>query len=397
MVESSIPKQQPGLVVKPSSVTRQPSPSTPKRSPGQQGNKRTIRLARSASDGLVSSERVGSPQRMTGRRLRLFSIWLIATLVLVGTGGIGTKWLVRYWPGNNCQTLVPMASDSERLYCIQLAAESGDLESLVAAMNLVGTWGEDHPLFAEGQHLLRSWSNTLFNLAQQQLSAGRLEEGVRLARQIPLKSPLYPEAQVAIANWQQEWQQGARATHEFEMALQKQDWRAAMQVFTDLSDFKLKYWHDQKANQLLLRLGKEKEATWMLQSARDLAEAKTPQSLTEAIALVKKIDATTYAKREAQLQQNQWSRTLLKIAAERLDSEDFAGAIATAKAVPQDNALYKEAQDWITLSRASEVAQQDDINALLAALETVRQIDPQSPLFPQAKTRAQLWQAKIQG
>lgn len=290
-----------------------------------------------------------------------------------------------------------MASDSERLYCIQLAAESGDLESLLMAMNLVGTWEEDHPLFAEGQHLLRDWSSTLFNLAQQQLNAGRLQEAVRLASQIPVRSPLYPEARVAIAAWQQEWKQGKQAAGQFESALQKQDWRGAMQAVNELSEFKLNYWQVEKTNQLLLRLGQEKEAAGMLETARDLAESKTSESLAEAIALAKKIDPKTYAKREAQREQELWSRTLLQIAAERLDREDFAGAIAMAKAIPQDNALYKEAQDWITLSRASEVAQQDNINALLAALETVRQIDPQSPLFSQAQTRAQLWQAKIQG
>ncbi|MBD2576139.1 hypothetical protein [Oscillatoria sp. FACHB-1406] len=338
-----------------------------------------------------------SPQRNTSSRWQLLHLWSIAALLLIGTTGLGTKWLFRHWSASSCQTILPMTSDSERLYCIQVAAESGDLEALLGAIDLVGSWDKSHPLYVEGQTLLRDWSSMLFNLAQHQLNTGRLEAALDLTDKIPVKSPLYPEARLAIAAWQQEWQRGEQTVAQFETALQHREWKAAMKQIEGFSTFKIDYWRKQRAIELLTRLGKEKEATTTLQMARDLAQTPNSESLAEAIALAKKVDSSTYVGREAKSAQTLWSRTLLQMTAERLQQEDYAGAIATAKAIPQGDALYQEAQDWIALSRASESAQKNDVKAILLALETVRKIDPHSPLFAQAQTRVQVWQAKIQG
>jgi tetratricopeptide (TPR) repeat protein len=400
MVESKLPDKHPGFVDKHSFLSRRPvaegsALSAP--SPRPRGGRRTIRLARNFERNVPSSAPWIALRERTGTGLRLFSIWTVAVLVLLGTGGIGLKWLFRYGQTGNCQSFVPMTSDSERLYCIQQAVDAGNLESLSMAMNLAGTWGENHPLFAESQHLLRDWSGMLFNLAQQELKAGRMDEAMRLVAQIPPLSPLYPEAQVAIATWQEEWHQGEKAMAQFEQALQQRDWQGALAGVASLSQLKSDYWRVQKVEQLNLRLSREQAAAASLQAARDLAAKKTAESLAEAMVMAQKMDSNVYVRHEAQHEREQWGRDLLQIAAEQLNKGDFAGAIATAQSVPQDNPLYQEAQDWIALSRASQVAQKDDLDALLKALETVRQIEPESPLFPQARTRAQLWQAKIQG
>ncbi|MDY7015328.1 MAG: hypothetical protein SVX43_17370, partial [Cyanobacteriota bacterium] len=398
--ESKLPEKQPGFVVKPSFPSRRlPSSSLKRsaRSPRHLGSRRTIRLARNFERNIATAAPLAALRDKAGSGLRLFSIWTVAMLVLLGAGGISLKWLFRYGQASNCQTFVPITSDRERLYCLQQAIEEGDLDSLSVAMNLAGTWGEDHPLFAESQLLLRDWSSTLFDLARQDLKAGRLDEAVRSIAQIPPLSPLYPEARVAIATWQEDWERGEQAVTRFEKALQQQNWQGARQGVASLSALKLDYWRVQKVEQLRLRLSQEREAAATLQAARDLGKTKTAESLAEAMTLAQKIDPNTYVRQKAQRDREQWGQDLLQIAAERLNRGDFAGAIATARSVPKDNPLYKEAQDWIALSRASEVAQEDDIDALLSALETVRQIEPQSPLFAQARTRAQLWQAKIQG
>ncbi|MDY6785909.1 MAG: hypothetical protein SW833_25730 [Cyanobacteriota bacterium] len=400
MVESKLPDKKTGFVVKHSLLSHQPRSSSGKQSarlsPTRKGQ-RTIRLARNVERNIPTSAPLAALCQRTGNGLRLFSIWTIAILVLLGTGGIGWKWLLGYGQASNCQRFVPMTSDRERLYCLQQAVDAGDSDSLVAAVDLAGTWGEGHPLFAESQNLLRSWSNTILNLAREEIEAGRMDEAVGWIARIPPASPLYPEARVAIATWQEEWKQGEEVTQQVEKALQQQDWKGAKQGVASLSELKSDYWRVQKVEQLGLRLSQEQAAASNLQAARDLAAAKTAESLAEAMAMAQNIDARVYTRQEAQRDREQWGRDLLEIAAERLNNGDFAGAIATAKSVPKDNPLYSEAQDWIALSRASEVAQEDDINALLSALETVREIDPQSPLFSQARTRAQLWQAKIQG
>jgi len=358
---------------------------------------RIVRLARGAGNFPHNPSISPLQRRQSYGFLRLFSLWLVVGLALGGSSAIAAKWLVRQKPPQSCQEFLPMAADSERLYCIQLAAESGEIEALAAAMKSVGRWESHHPLYGEGQRLLRQWSSIVLNLAKRKIDAGQLVDAMYLAGLIPVRSPLYPEAQVEIATWTQEWQRGKAIARQFNAALQQQNWPQATALSTQLSDFELGYWRSSQANLLALKLSREQKAAQKLKAAKQVARRKAPEALTQALQIVREVHPTTHLKVSAQRLQNQWSRELLQITAKRLESEDFVGAIATAKAIPHDDVLYPEAQDWIALSRASETAKQDNITALLDALEVVRQIDPNSPLFQQAKAKAERWQSQIQG
>lgn len=395
MVEAKVSSNKSASAIAPPTVTP-PLPQL-RRLTRRQKSQRIIRLARGTP--VLPHHPNTSPLQphQSYGFLRLFCLWLVAGLTLGGAGAIATKWLVRQKPPTSCQVFLPMAADSERLYCVQQAAESGEIESLAAAMNSVGSWHSGHPLYGEGQRLLRHWSNAVLNLAKQKIEKGNLVDAVFLAGLIPVRSPLYPEAQVEIATWTQEWQKGQAIARQFETALQQQNWVEARTFSTQLSEFELSYWRSAQAKTLSLQLSREQAAEQQLKTARQVAKRQTPEALTQAIRLVQDVHATTYLKASAKKEQHRWSRDLLKITAQRLESEDFAGAIATAKAVPHNDILYSEAQDWIALSQASETAQKDNIAALLDALEAIRQIDSQSPLFKQAKARAELWQAQIQG
>lgn len=362
-----------------------------------QRNRRIIRLARGTPVFLHHPSISPLPHRQSYSFFRLLSLWLVAALTLGGTGAIAAKWLVRQKPPTSCQEFLPMAADSERLYCIQQAAESGEIRSLGAAMDSVGSWESSHPLYGEGQRLLRHWSNTALNLAKQKIEEGSLADAVYLAGLIPVRSPLYPEAQVEITTWTQEWQKGQAIARQFEVALQQQSWVKAKALSTQLSAFELVYWRSSQAKDLSLKLSRERQAAQKLTAARQAAARKTPEALTQALRLVQEVHSTTYLKASAETEQHRWSRQLLQITAKRLESEDFVGAIATAEAIPHNDSLYPEAQDWIALSQASKTAQTDNTAALLDALEAIRQIDPQSPLFKQAKARAEMWQAQIRG
>ncbi|MBE9116782.1 hypothetical protein IQ249_12815 [Lusitaniella coriacea LEGE 07157] len=397
MVESTIRGKKMRSAQKVQTARTSVSKLPQKRPHSRNREQRIIRLAR-RTPSLSPHRNISARVRGKGYSLlRAFCFTSIICLSTLGVGVIGMKWLFQSLPTNNCYNPLPMTSDSERLYCIQLATEAGDLESLSAAMNWANRWEEENPLYLQGQQALQEWSSQVLAMAKQHLHAGNLEEAIAIVREIPLKSPLYPEAQVQIANWQKEWQQGAVLTQKFEAALKGEKWFDAFDVVESFNRFESEYWRSQWADRLIARLSREKIAAQKLDVARDLAKENTPEALAAAIAQVKQIDPKTHARQTAQVEADRWSRTILSIAEDRLKNENFSGAIATAQTIPPDSALYKEAQDWVTLTRAAKVAQKEDLTGLEDALEVVQAIDPNSPIFKQAKALAEEWQSQIQG
>ena len=80
--------------------------------------------------------------------------WQSWALVLVlACGGIGftaTTMLLRLPANPNCPRIFwPIASASMRLYCAQLEADAGTVESLLRAIELVAVLPQDHPLRGE--------------------------------------------------------------------------------------------------------------------------------------------------------------------------------------------------------------------------------------------------------
>lgn len=138
------------------------------------------------------------------------------------------------------------------------------------------------------------------------------------------------------------------------------------------------------------------------QAWKDLAEAKRtgkynrPEELEAAINLARKIGIKSYARPEAQAEMARWSRRLIEIAKEKFAQGRFAEAISIAGRVPQDTALYQEAQDWIMLSRAEELAAKEEIREWLEAKRIAGKIGPDSPLFSQSQGKIENWEQNLQ-
>jgi hypothetical protein len=133
-----------------------------------------------------------------------------------------------------------------------------------------------------------------------------------------------------------------------------------------------------------------------LEEARQLAKTNRLTQLQEAITIAGKIASNTYVKAKAQLEQTRWSRTLLQLAAISFQKQDFAGMVTVLEAIPVNNPLYQEAQDWLQLANSSKTAKEDNILALIDALAGIRQISPNSPVQSIANKQATLWQSHLQ-
>ena len=327
---------------------------------------------------------------------RLLFFWFNVLLIVGGSASLGILWLTKLPPQVDCRELSPIAADSDRLFCVQKAAESGELASVSKAIDLVAPWQPNHPLYPEAQRLLGTWSGEVLKMAREKISQGQFESAVDTAKKIPVTSPLYPEAQATIAAWEHQWQLGKEIIAQFENALKNQNWQQATQLVPELSQLKMKYWQEVGIDELMVRLTKEKSAWQQLKDAQEIAKPNTPKALGEGIALIGKIGSQTYAKAEGERVQSIWGRKLLTITGELVNKSRFVEAVAVASYIPADSKLYPEAEDWIIFSQASQVVQKQNTLAYLDALAGLEKIDSQSPIYKKAQQKAALWQGQLQ-
>ncbi|MEQ9550142.1 MAG: hypothetical protein RIM23_11050 [Coleofasciculus sp. G3-WIS-01] len=380
--------------------------SQPARPP--RGHKLVIRLARGSkasslaetgqSNVEVATDRHSNPARV--RRQREFWQWSLLWLMIVSVIGSmvigGILLLTKLPPPANCERISPLSTDSERIYCAQLAAQSGEFEQLLEAIAIVQYWSPNHSLYPQAQELLREWSEMVLQFARDTLNQGNYGDALNMAMQIPVSSPLYPEAQAQIATWKQERIQAQAIVSQFQDALKVQNWQQAAQLMTQLSRLNDPYWSVSRYDSLMKQLAAEKEAWTQLQEARDLAKSNQLSQIKLAIALAAKVDPNSYIKAQAQSDLSNWSRTLLQIAAARCQNQDYQGVIDIAQGIPINTSLYQEAQDWLRLGRAGKLVQQNTILAFIDALTAVRQLDAKSPVQKPAAAQAVQWEAQLQ-
>lgn len=368
--------------------------------PRRQGTPR-IRLGkkrRQVKSSQPESLNVPIPQHPRRRgRLRWLLLWLSMASIVGLCLTTGALLLMKLPPPIDCQNISPLASDGDRLDCAQRAADSGKLEPLLAAINLVQSWLPEHPLYAEAQRRTQVWSEAILRLAQQQIRQGNHQEAIKIARSIPVSSPLYPEAQAASATWQEELQKAQNLTNEFQKALKEQKWLLAGALVGNLSAYEQPYWTNDRIQALIQQMSAEKQAWQQLQEARDLVKTNQIEQLEQAIAKVAQINPKSFTHAIAYQEQTRWSRTLIKVAADNYKNQNFLAVIKVLQGIPESASLYQEAQDWTLLAQADQTMIKPNILSLLDAIAAVRQIQPDSPLNGLAVQKAKLWESQLQG
>jgi hypothetical protein len=243
---------------------------------------------------------------------------------------------------------------------------------------------------------MKAWSQAILDLAQQNIHEGNPLEAIAIASKIPFSSPIYAEARAKITTWQQHLQRAEEITRQFKDALKVQSFQKASLLITQLSQLNQESWTLSRVDALLKQLTVEKEAWQQLEEARDLAKSNLLEPLVAAITLSTKINPNTYVKAQVLEEQSRWSRTIVQMATNLFQQQDFAGVVKVLEKIPVTTPQYAEAQDWIRLSRASETAKKDNILALVDALAAVRPIESKSPVHKLASSQATLWQSQLQ-
>ncbi|MGP1385216.1 MAG: hypothetical protein ACTS2F_16755 [Thainema sp.] len=335
--------------------------------------------------------------------------WFLSAAMICGAAGAVTigavVWLVSLPPAADCQKITSLSSDRERLQCAQMAAQSGDLNELIAGLELVENWTTEHPLYQESRTWLGDWSESILDVAQDRMNQGDFEGAIALAERIPDSSPAYGDAEATIAEWQGIKNQGQAIYDQAQAAIKQKNWEAANTFIAQLSELDHRFWNSQQTTALSSQVLVEQQAHRQFMQALKAAEDYSPQGMSQAMTIFSSIDPSTYTWQEGQSTFDQWSETLLKVGLQRWYDEKFDSAIALSKRVALNQKFAKEAQNlqWLSESRreagrslSTWAAKPDDSWQLIKAIAIASQIKSDSQFFPQAQSSLQSWIVQLQ-
>ncbi|XGV98504.1 MAG: hypothetical protein ACAF41_06120 [Leptolyngbya sp. BL-A-14] len=321
-------------------------------------------------------------------------VWFCLLAFCGGTGIAAFLWLTTLPPVANCQKLQPISADTDKLYCAEQAARSGDVKAVLAGLALVKNWPPDHPLRIRANRAIKEWSKALLATARTKVDQGDVAGAIALAKKIPTNSPIHSDVQTALLEWQKGQNRGQAIESAMQAALKQQDWQTATAKLQALASLDDKY-AQQNFTRLRQQLTTERAAFQQLQQARQIAE-RNPENVAtigQAIAQAEQVTPNTYAHTEAQNDIQTWGQFLLNRLTDQLGQADTAGAIATAQLLPVSLPLPPVARDLVWLSRAQALATASLLSnapaqqsrELWVALAQMQQIRSDSPLATQAK------------
>ena len=119
---------------------------------------------------------------------------------------------------------------------------AGNLDDILASLDLVGSWDQNHPLHYEVQPLVEQWSWVALQAATQRLNDNDLNRAVEFIEYIPAYSPVYETAQASLQDWNTEWDQGNAIWQQAQAALKNQDWATAANQVQALSQLRSQHW-----------------------------------------------------------------------------------------------------------------------------------------------------------
>lgn len=349
-----------------------------------------------AVEGVKTPSSKETKNRSTASR-RSLEVWLLFWLVtatLLGGSGILGAWLLLRMPSSNCENLSPLTSPGETLHCARQAVESGETNQLLLALDLVAKVPKDHALYSEAERLMGEWSQKALELAQEAIHKGDLQGGITIADRVPVLSSLYPDAQAAIASWQEEWQQGENIVQQFQTALATQDGESATKLYLSLSEFESDYWRTVRSDELMYELSGKKAVWQRMNEIEPLLTSEVSEVVKTAMLLAVEFNSIEVAEALAKAEKEQQEQILLEFVASLWQKKHFQEAIKIAQMISPNQDSYNTAQDWILLSRLSEAAENE--NTLADAIAAIRHIDSSSSVYPLAQKQALQWEAQAQ-
>ncbi|ARV61877.1 chromosome segregation ATPase [Nostocales cyanobacterium HT-58-2] len=327
--------------------------------------------------------------------------WVLWTLLLALVPGaiafMATAMLLKLPTAPNCPSIFwPLASASVRLHCAQLAASKQTVKDLVQAIALVKELPKNHPLRGEIDRLIEEWSKDILLLADESFQAGRLDEAIATARQVPKEESAYQLVETQISKWQSIWSDAEGTYKDAEAQMREQKWHQAFMLAARLLRVDNKYWTTTKYDELNRLIVSAREDGDKLAKAKGLAESKAADNILKAIKLAESIQQDSYVYPKAQEVLPVFGRKMLELAEAKIKGRDAEAAISIAQKIPPSTGLQVETEDFIALADAQRNAWSGTTYGLQTAIAQAQQIDASRPVYEKAQQLIARWQLEIE-
>ena len=382
-----------------------PQQSGPQRGePLADGLSKDFHLVVDGGESALALPDVMTPTTGGSQSWRLLLISLLSCLAASSAAVGAFLWLINLPPTANCENAATVTTDRAQLFCAQAAAESGELADVVAALDLVGGWTEEHPLYQEVRPLVEQWSWVTLNAAERELRDGSMANAQALVSHIPADSAVFATAQDTMQTWQVEWDQGTAIMATAQTALRQTDWSTASRQVQALAELKNPHWRVEQVQALARQIRQERRAQELLSEAVATAAPGGSERLGAALRTASQIEADTYAHQHAQPYLNRWSDLLLKLGRDKWYASDLDAALALGRAAALNPSRAKVAQELIWISQARQMAQQslitwrtspDQVVKLYQAMVLANRIPADSPYYPQAQSSVSTWRQHL--
>ncbi|OLP19069.1 hypothetical protein BST81_07605 [Leptolyngbya sp. 'hensonii'] len=315
-----------------------------------------------------------------------------------------------YWETTRYQqfldSLRQTRSESNKLFEARELAETGNLDNLLKALQVVNGVRPNSYLYQEARRLVTKFGRQFMDQAEATLTGGDLQTAIAVARRMPAGVGLKREVQDFISLGQ-----AALRARSGQIA----DLEAAIAQAQQLAPGRPLYG---KAQDLVARWQLEIEGVSYLERAREVAKGGTVNELLAAISEAETIPRSNPMREEAQREISRWYRQIETIqdrpyldAAQQLAAgEDIASlqaAIDQAQKIRSGRALYGEAQgkiqEWTDqiqtiqdqpyLDQAEQLAQAGDYRAAIDAAEAIQS---GRALYRDAQAKIRGWKGFIE-
>jgi len=362
-----------------------------------------MRVSQVPSSHLSRSAKSESSQRPVCYQPVQWGVWIALLLLPGGFAWWGAHILLQPTELAECRSISwSDHTDLMRLYCAQITASQQTVKNLQEAIALVDVLPEDHPSREQADRLIAYWSKQLLRLGETTFQEGQLDEAIAIAERVPLDSSVRGEAKQKIKQWRTIWANAEEIYQSVESAVRSEDWLSALDEARKLLYVGNQYWATTQHQQLMQELMSHQEVAAVSQKRQlqKMTTQSTPNSLSDNLLA------------QWERQREQEDQTRLNRAQQLARSgkvEDLQMAITEANKVLFGTKYYEQAQKWIDdwdrqidtaedrsrLSQADGIAQKDDVTSLQSAINEIRWITSDRPLYDEAQSRINQWSNRI--
>ncbi|GBF80857.1 hypothetical protein AsFPU1_2264 [Aphanothece sacrum FPU1] len=290
----------------------------------------------------------------------------------------------------------PIASASTRLYCAQLEADKGTVDSLLQAIKLVEALPSDHPLRHDINRLVEEWAVSILDMAEEKFQDGKLEQAIEIARKIPANVQVYRVVNERIEKWRGIWEDGEEIFAQVEEELRESNWNQAFREAVKLLSIENTYWATNKYDDTIKQIQLAQEESSQLDTAYQILRRGGIDNWLAAITEAEKISPKSYAHREAQNLITKAKDKIVDYIDGLVNNRSWQALLDTVERLPETLSLSDYVNDWKTLASAGLEADQGTVENLKTAVTTLQEIESERPLYEKAQELVTRWTVEIE-